>query len=260
MPSRRLFQLLLPALLLVLGACASHAPAKSDTPRAGTRDAAMAELQKADPCCTRFSQFSFHRDLPLKPTRFDVESSLPVADFNGTRSYFLAFTLPQKHALPYKIVLKSEMTGRWLHSSYLFAPSVVVLDANYRPMQTLDVQQCEYIGWSQSTTGALGSVDVDSPNARYLVVYTSGQQLNGSTYWEQSPTAFSADAPVKMAATGSFQISHGPNGPLYVGVMTPRYAKAVSEALCAKPDPQSSPGALSTLRSLFLPSAKDTTP
>lgn len=260
MPFRRPFPFLLPSLFLGLCACVSHTPTKDDTPRPGTRDAAMAALQKADPCCTRFSQFSFHRELPAKPKRFDIESNLPVADFNGTRSYFLTFKLPEKHSLPYKVVLKSEMTGRWLHSSYLFAPSAVLLDADYRPMQTLDVDQCEYIGWSQSTTGALGSLTVDSPHARYLVIYSSGQQLDGSTYWEQSPTAFSADSPVKMAATGSFQIAHGPTGPLYVGVMTPRYAKAASEAICSKPDPKTSSGALSTLRSLILPSSKDTTP
>jgi maltose operon protein len=240
------------ALALLLGACAPHATrTRSSGPH--TRASILKKLQNTDPCCVRFSQFNFDKTLPAKPRRFDVQPGLPVANFNGTRSYFLAFTLPQNHTLPYRIVLKSEVIGRWLESSYLFAPSVALLDSNYIPIRTANVKQCEYIGWSDSTTGALGSISVDNPQARYLVIYTSAQQLASSTYWEQSPTAFSANQPVKMAATGSFQIPHGPDGALYVGVMTPKYASAMSEAICEKPAPHSSPGALSSLRSLILP-------
>lgn len=251
MPIRRLLLIVAIALPLLAG-CATHAPSRGHAPASHAREAALKKLQDATPCCTRFSEFDFSHALPAKPRRFEVKPGLPVADFNGTRSYFLAFTLPQGHPVPYRIVLKSEMTGRWLHLSYLFAPSVVVLDAAYRPLDTADVKQCEYIGWSSSTTGALGSITIDSKRARYLVVYTSGNQLDASTYWEQSPTAFSADQPVKMAASGSFQITHGPNGPLYVGLMTPRYARAEAEAICGKPS-KDGKGALSTLRSLILP-------
>lgn len=253
--SFRRLPLIAPLAALALAACVAHAPGRKAGAGADSRALVLAKLQKATPCCTRFSEFDFKHALPAKPQRFEVKPGLPVADFNSTRSYFLAFRLPAGHALPYRIVLKSEMTGRWLHRSYLFAPSVVVLDGAYRPLQTTDVSQCEYIGWSRSTTGALGSVTIDSPRARYLVVYTSGDQLAASTYWEQSPTAFSADAPVKMAASGSFQISHGPNGSIYIGVMTPRYARAASEAICGKPGPNDSKGALSTLRSLILPAS-----
>jgi len=248
---RRLLLIVSIALPLLSG-CITHAPSKDQVPAPGARAAAIKELQNTTPCCTRFSDFDFNRALPAKPLRFDVESGLPVADFNGTRSYFLAFTLPPHHPVPYRVVLKSEMTGRWLHLSYMFAPSVVILDAAYQPLDTMDVKQCEYIGWSSSTTGALGSINIDTERARYLVVYTSGSQLDASTYWEQSPTTFSADAPVKMAATGSFQIAHGPNGPLYVGLMTPRYARAESEAICGK-QTKNGKGALSTLRSMILP-------
>ena len=251
MPYRSLL-LIIAITLPVLTGCIAHAPRKHDAQAPNARAEALQKLQNATPCCTRFSDFDFQRALPAKPRRFEIKPGLPVADFNGTRSYFLAFTLPADHPVPYRVVLKSEMTGRWLHLSYLFAPSVVVLDAAYRPLETTDVKQCEYIGWSSSTTGALGSVNIDTKRARYLVVYTSGDQLASSTYWEQSPTAFSADAPVKMAASGSFQISHGPDGSLYVGLMTPRYASAESEAICGK-RPHQGKGALSTLRSLILP-------
>ncbi len=241
-------------VLLALAGCSAHVPSRGPGAGSNSRAQVLDLLQKTQPCCTRFADFDFNRPLPSRPARFVIAPGLPVADFNGTRSYFLAFRLPHHHPLPYRVLLKSEVTGRWLDRSYLFAPSVVLLDAAYRPLMLQDVQQCEYIGWSNATTGALGSVEIDNPRARYMVVYTSGEQLQGSTYWEQSPTAFSADAPVKMVATGSFSIAHGPDGPLYVGIMTPRYARAVSEAICGKRDP--APGRLSAPSSAPLPSRR----
>lgn len=207
---------------------------------------ARSALAAATPCCTQFSQFDYSTELPPKPHRFRIGPKRPVADFNGSHSWFLAFRLPEHKTPPYQVLLKSELSGRWLHKSYLFAPSIVVLDAGFRPMQKKDVQLCEYMGWTQTTSGAFGHFSVDSPAARYLVIYSSSQQLASSTYWEQSPTAFSADAPVKMTSSGSFQIPHGPNGALYVGLLTDRFRSSVNNALCGKPK-SSSGGVLSNL-------------
>jgi hypothetical protein len=138
------------------------------------------------------------------------------------------------------------LNGRWLHASYLFAPTTVLLDAAFQPIDSHDVQLCEYMGWSSATTGAFGAIDVTSDKARYLVVYSSADQQAGNTYWEQSPAAFSAEAPVKMASNGSFRIPHGPDGTLWVGLMNESYAKAVDNGICDKA-PQGK-GLLNTLR------------
>lgn len=207
---------------------------------------ARSALASATPCCTQFSQFDFSTELPPKPHRYSVGPKQPVADFNGRRSWFLAFRLPEHKHTPYKVLLKSELNGRWLHKSYLFAPTIVVLDAGFRPMQQKDIKLCEYIGWTQTTSGAFGHFSIDNPAARYLVIYTSSQQLDSSTYWEQSPAAFSAEGPVKMSSSGSYQIPHGPNGGLYVGLLTNRFSGTVNNALCGKPQPSGS-GVLSNL-------------
>jgi hypothetical protein len=144
------------------------------------------------------------------------------------------------------VALKADLNGRWLHASYLFAPTVVVLDEAFQPIDTRDVQLCEYMGWSEQSSGAFGSVSVDSDKARYLVVYSSGKQQTGDTYWEQSPATFSADAPVQMNSQGSFRIPHGPDGTLWVGLMTHSFQKAVDNAVCGKPSQGN--GVLDTLR------------
>ncbi len=241
------------ALPLLITACALP-PLKSGHPgdaEVASLTHARQALAHAEPCCTRFAQFDFDTALPDHPKRYRIDDKLPVADFGGSRSWFLAFHLPDDASVPYEVLFKSTLNGRWLHHSYLFAPSVVVLDAAFAPLRIKDIPLCEYMGWTQSTSGAFGHFTIQNPRARYLVVYTSGNQLAGSTYWEQSPTAFSTTAPVEMAASGSFQIPHGPNGVIYVGKLTDKYRKSIDNAICAKRDAQGD-GVLSTLRKALL--------
>ncbi len=243
--------LLLPFLLLA--ACATGLPLHGGHPgdsEALSLNHARTALAKANLCCMSFNQFDFRHALPEHPKRFTIGPKRPVADFDGSRSWFLAFHLPDDATLPYGILFKATMSGRWLHHSYLFAPSVVLLDASYRPLRVEDVQLCEYMGWTRSTSGAFGHIKVTNPKARYLVVYSSANQLAGSTYWEQSPTAFSANRPVNMASSGSFQIPHGPNGVLFVGRLTDHYRKVIDNAICGRPS-QDSDGLFSQLRRLF---------
>lgn len=197
--------------------------------------AARKQLQQATPCCTSFADFSYRHPLPWRPKEFELGANSPVANLNGVRSYFLAFKLPTSVALPYRIALKSELKGRWLHSSYLFAPTTVVLDEAFQPVDGKDVPLCEYMGWSKATTGAFGSATIDNPKARYLVIYSSADQQSGATYWEQSPAAFSAEAPVNMTSKGSFKIPHGPDGTVWVGLMNDTYKSAVDQAICGEP-------------------------
>lgn len=246
---------------MLLAACAGVSALPGSPAAAGskhTRKTAMAQLHETPVCCGSFADFHFKQDLPAHPQPINIGPGRPVANFNGTRSYFASFKLPTHHTLPYSILLKSDLSGgHWLHSSYLFAPSVVLLDSRYRLLRTKDVHLCEYMGWTSATSGAFGSVTVNNPGARYLVIYSSGRQLRSSTYWEQSPANFSASEPVQMASSGSYQIPHGPNGRLYVGMLTPRYEDVLSEAICGKPRP-SSGGVLSTLRSIMQPSQPQT--
>lgn len=214
---------------------------------------AREQLQQASPCCSSFADFSYQRMLPWQPEKFTLGSGGLVANLNGTNSYFIAFRLPTDVKLPYRVAIKSTLSGRWLHASYLFAPTVVLLDAGFQPTHSEDIDLCEHMGWSDETSGAFGSLTIRSKKARYMLVYSSSTQQTGNTYWEQSPAAFSTTATLQlntandMGSAGSFSIPHGPDGTLWIGMMNKAYAKAVSSAIC-KPPPQGD-GVLSTLRS-----------
>lgn len=211
------------------------------------RKAAMEALQQATPCCSNLADFSYRSMLPWQPKRFTLGPGNMVANVDGTHSYFLAFRLPTASKLPYRIAVKSELNGRWLHSSYLFAPSMILLDSGFQPLLKQDIPLCEHMGWSSDTTGAFGSLEVTQPQARYLLVYSSAAQQAGKTYWEQSPAAFSNTATLQMNSAGSFNVPHGPDGTIWIGLMDKTYADALDSAICKKAATGS--GVIKTLRS-----------
>jgi len=253
-------QLRLPALIaalffsVLLGGChtpKSLLPPNLRPPSENTGDAlklAQAQLMQASPCCSSFADFSYRSMLPWEPQKFVLGSGSMVANLNGTQSYFLAFRLPIGVKLPYQVALKSELNGRWLHASYLFAPTAVLLDEAFQPLRSEDIGLCEHMGWSDETTGAFGSLKIDNAKARYLLVYSSAEQQSGKTYWEQSPASISTStaASLQMNSTGSFSIPHGPDGTLWVGLMNKTYEKALDNAVCKKA--AKGDGVLNTLR------------
>ncbi|GLQ49738.1 hypothetical protein GCM10010872_11870 [Dyella flava] len=238
------FRLLLTlAVTLLLAACHSvKLPALPNILPQGTPTKSLAdakkELEQATPCCTSFADFSFQNQLPWTPQQFVLGNGTPVAAINGVHSYFLSFKLPADAKLPYKIGLKSELSGRSAgNNSYLFAPTVAVLNDAFQPIDTQDVKLCEYMGWSSSDSGAFGSVAIADKQARYVVVYSSGKQQSDNTYWEQSASTFSTTSTTTPAAVtmgGSYKIQHGPDGTVWVGMMNKSYAEAVNKAVCGK--------------------------
>lgn len=245
------------ALALTLGGCHTAQALLPPNLRPPSQDAAdplklaKERLQQASPCCSSFADFSYRNRLPWHPEKFTLGSGSMVANLNGTQSYFLAFRLPVDAKLPYKIALKSTINGRWLHASYLFAPTIVLLDGGFQPLRSEDVGLCEHMGWSDETTGAFGSVEITNKRARYLLVYSSEEQQTGKTYWEQSPASFSSStaATLQMNSAGSFSIPHGPDGDIWIGIMNTTYEKAISNAICKKAE--DGEGVLNTLRTVL---------
>ncbi|HJR12098.1 MAG TPA: hypothetical protein VJ823_11910 [Rhodanobacteraceae bacterium] len=210
-----------------------------------SRKAAMQALKDATPCCSAWADLPYHDTLPAEPRAFQLDKFSPVADIDGNHTHFLTFVLP-KYKKPYRVVFQAQPSARRLGSSFLLAPTVTLLNADYKPISSTDVPLCVYINWRPSMSGGFGAVKVDDPDAQYLVVTTSQKQLAATTYWAQSPTSFndvnmpaaSPLAGITQAAPvtrGNFNVAHGPEGTLYLGKMTPAYASAVDNGLCKKP-------------------------
>lgn len=199
-----------------------------------SRDAALKQLQAMTPCCKAWSELPYHRALPVEPEDFVFDRFSPAADLDGQRTHFLSFVLPA-YKQSYRVLFKAQPSARHLQSSYLFAPTITLLDAHFKPLRSEDLKLCEYLGWRPALSGAFGSFTVDDKRAKYLVITASPDQLKATTYWEQSPAGFSADVSPSPASNGSFAIPHGPDGGLSFGLLTPEYEGAVKNGLCGKP-------------------------
>jgi hypothetical protein len=219
-------------LTTLLAACA-HAPLTASAPPP-SRDDALKQLQADAPCCKAWSELPFHHPLPKDLSDYVFEASSPVAELDGQHTHYLTFILPP-YTQPYRVLFRARPSARHLGSSYLFAPTVTLLDAAFQPLHSEDVKLCEYIGWRPSLSGAFGSFAVNDARAKYLVITTSAAQLKGSTYWEQSPAGFNLDVFSPPTSSGSFTIPHGPDGELAVGKLTRSYRGAVDNAICAAP-------------------------
>lgn len=257
----RLFHLAASATLVLLLAGCTHTiklpllGTIDDTPPP-SRDAALKRLKDKTPCCRSWADLPFHDELPAEPRAFTLDKFSAVAELDGGRTHFLTFVLP-KYKKPYRVVFQAQPSARHLGSSFLLAPTVTLLNADYQPLSSTNVSLCVYINWRPSMSGGFGAVKIDDPNAQYLVVTTSKKQLAATTYWAQSPTSFSnvnvpsnslmaSMKPAAPVTSGSFDVPHGPEGTLYLGKMTPAYASAVDNGLCGKPS--TGPGLLPELR------------
>ncbi|MBS0432487.1 MAG: hypothetical protein JSS21_08820 [Proteobacteria bacterium] len=199
-----------------------------------SRDDALKQLQATTPCCRGWSELPFQRALPDEPQDFAFDRFSPVLELDGQRTHFLAFVLPG-FKRSYRLLFKAQPSARHLQSSYLFAPTLTVLDAQFQPLRSEDLKLCEYIGWRPALSGAFGSFAIDDKQAKYVVITSSPTQLKATTYWEQSPAGFSAAAGPDPATRGNFSIPHGPNGAFSFGRLTPQYESAVQNGLCGKP-------------------------
>ena len=160
-----------------------------------------------------------------------------VANLNGTHSYFLAFRLPTEVKLPYRIALKSELNGRWLHASYLFAPTIVLLDEASSRSSRKDIAAVRAHGLERRNDRCVrqlqrGAEGRALPAGLQLRPSSSRARPTGSSRRPRSPTTA---ATVKMGSSGSYSIPHGPDGSLWIGIMDSAYKKAVDSAVCGKP-------------------------
>lgn len=241
---QRWFKLCLALLALALLSACSH-PVKLPLvpvalpslagPPPPSRDDAIKQLQATVPCCTSWGDLPLRQMLPKEPHDFVVEPSSPVAKLNGEPTHYLTFVLPEYRS-SYRVAFRARPSARRLQSSYLFAPTATLLDAQFQPLHSEDIKLCEYIGWRPSISGAFGSLMVDDAQAKYLVITSSAAQLKSSTYWEQSPTGFTSTVSTPPSSKGSFKIPHGPDGDLTVGKLTHSYRRAIENAICGKPE------------------------
>jgi hypothetical protein len=175
--------------LTLLSGCASHAPALNYS------------LAAKVVCCDSFEQIVYLNIMDGKQHKFDIDESSPAFNFPGGKSYFVAISLGSDAK---QLTLITRMVGGFIPTSYVFWPSLMFLDENYKPTRTL--QQIP-----MRRTNDLVSLTMGGPiwiaefplalGERYCIAYTLRSRL---------------DNPIPIDTPGAGYVFNGGSGPTYV--------------------------------------------
>ncbi|WP_434354949.1 MalM family protein [Parasalinivibrio latis] len=125
-------------------------------------------------CCTDYSQFGW---IPLNGEELDVtiDSRSPVASFDGGKSYFVAFSMPESIDR-----LQVDLTS-WMSSEGVFAPKILLLDSRFKPVKTIDLDAFAVRPSDMfHLSGYHNRFVIDRNETPYMVVYSPEKYRQGS--------------------------------------------------------------------------------
>ncbi|TCI03003.1 hypothetical protein EZV61_12030 [Corallincola luteus] len=142
----------------------------------GTPDDALFQLRNGDGCCTPVNHLELIALTPGYNQRLTVNTQRPVVQFKTGKSYALAFALPVTIG-PFTVAIDS------FAREFVFAPAVVTLDQNYRPVRFVRPNQFKYREAGMMTEDALTyTVNFNgNDQERFLIIFTTNEALNGAT-------------------------------------------------------------------------------
>lgn len=184
---------------------------------------AVDSFKSSEPCCTSMTEFKYEQ-LPseeLVSFRLDETSDSFVFPFG--KSYFKVFQLPEKEK-PYLIQVKSFALGDNIENAHIFYPQIALLDADFTVskqsvpgdfiLQKAGIKETASVSWGLMKLKLEGSILVDIPDARYLVVYTTKElMLDTSLFMHR------AILPIPVPISGGVLIGAVPSPhsiPLYI--------------------------------------------
>lgn len=175
-------------MLLLTASCAAMVP----------RQKALESLAGSAPCCDSLQELHYEQ-LPFDETvTFALDERSPSYNFPSGKSYVKAFTLPD-HDPPYAVHVESFALGETVDKAHVFYPQLALLDASYSFVKMSDpgkfsLVKAGFFETASATWGLMvkmdGSMVVDKPEARYLLVYTTDELLKAATpyrVWRTMP-------------------------------------------------------------------------
>lgn len=150
-----------------------------------SHESAVESLRSARSCCDSIGHFKYDQLTEENGVSFNLDASSTAFEFPSGKSYFKAFRLPEKIP-PYQIEITSWALGEHVDKAHIFYPQVMILDADFASVtQSVPgdfvLSKADY-GETASETWGLpikleGSVQVDDPNAKYLLVFTTRELM-----------------------------------------------------------------------------------
>ena len=219
-------------LAVVLGAllsgCASDAQVqtKLDAPT------------NAEVCCSDFSQFPYAQLNDNEDLKFDIDLGSPVGTFTTGNSHFAAFKFSERSG---EMVVK--LSSLMIDDS-VFAPEAMLLDENFKPVQTLKFEDFKVQASDAFTrTSYIERLRVDASKTPYIVIYTPADELGNKV---------KVDHPAKVRAKEFGEVMPMVTDPVYTNQLGGRLELEI-ETLKLRPyrakpavAPVATPAALAT--------------
>lgn len=194
-----------------------------------THQTATTSLANAAICCASLAQLPY-QDIDFTASNgIKLDGSSLAFQFPSGKSYFAAFTLPV-FTRSYAITIQSYALGETIDKAHIFYPQVDLLDERFN-LITRSNQQDFILSKSplpaaQRKTWGLplrleGSVNVNNPDIKYMVVYTTSELLSSQApYVTQRYFPIILPGIVGAIPTGKKQVAikHSPFALLFIVV------------------------------------------
>lgn len=178
------FALPLSMTLITLTGC-STTLMSAHSPDISPREGQQALEHSAD-CCSSLADLPYQSLSARQSLTLTFTPETPVHDFADGKSFFHAFELPRGSG-PLSLSVTSP-----IRKEQLFAPSILILDEAFQPVQRLSSSEL-HVQRPSGFSGARLSGDftvLPGSQAAYIVIYTSQQDRRATTAYESEEKAY----------------------------------------------------------------------
>jgi hypothetical protein len=153
-----------------------------------TYEKAMDSLSSSAICCTSIAQFRYDQLVEGEDVSFKLDESSAAFPFKTGKSYFKLFRLPDRE-LPYSIRIRSFDVDNTVNDILVFYPQIALLDDRFVMVRQSSpaVFSLSIVGFSELVSAGSswrfkleGYVPIDSPNEKYVLVFTTEQLMRGA--------------------------------------------------------------------------------
>lgn len=182
---------------------------------------AVTQLETAKSCCDSLAELPYERFPSDGIVIFDLNDESPGYTFPSGKSFFKAFVLPDWKG-PYRINIRSYALGERIDRAHIFYPNLLMLDEQFTvvtelvpkflPAKSTFQEAVEENNWGMPAR-IEGTVWIDKPEYRFLVVNTTDALRERSTVWIEAVQGLGGvGAFLGMVPQGGFELKHSPFG------------------------------------------------
>lgn len=191
---------------------------------------AVDSLRESKVCCGSMAEFTYEPIPKEGVVNFKIDQSTTAFTFASGKSFFKAFALPKRES-PYYIHVKSFGLGEQIREAHIFYPQAVLLDEKCIALKQSDPAdfslkkagpaETASVSWTALPIKVQGSVFVDGPQARYIVLFTTEKLLASSSPFVAMSTLPVIVPGIVTALPGGqerVRIRHSPFGMIHIDI------------------------------------------